>query len=136
MSIRLDRKKMLTASFLLCCVVPTLLPWSQAGAAGPLRGIHLLGPLFILGAALYLYALFSRRCRRRLALGALAHGAIFFAYLAGFFQFPAGRRGFAGRLDASQPSFWISCLLLAAHRVLFLTTEAAARRWTSRGRPA
>ena len=136
MSIRLDRRKMLTVSFFLCCILPTLLPWSQAGAAEALRGIQLLSPLFLLGAALYLYALFSRRCRHVLALGGLAHGVIFLAYLVSFLHFPAGRYGFAGRLDASQPSFWLSCLLLAAHLILFLTTETAARRRMSRGRPA
>ena len=33
MSIRLDRKKMLTISFFLCCVLPTLFPWFQGGTA-------------------------------------------------------------------------------------------------------
>ena len=136
MSIRLDRRKMLTVSFFLCCVVPTLFPWFRAGAAEALRGVQLLGPLFLLGAALYLYALFAKRCRHRLVLGGLAHGVIFLAYLVSFFQFPAGRHDFAGRLDASQPSFWISCVLLAAHLVLFFTTEAAARRRLDKRRPA
>lgn len=38
MSIRLDRKKMLTVSFFLCCIVPTLFPWvprrPRSGSAG------------------------------------------------------------------------------------------------------
>ena len=136
MSIRLDRKKILTVSFFLCCVVPTLFPWFHAGTAQALRGIHLLGPLFILGAVLYLYALFSKRCRHVLVLGGLAHGVIFLAYLISFFQFPAGHHGFSGRLDSSQPSFWVSCILLAAHLVLFFTTEAAAMRRLNKRRTA
>lgn len=104
MSIRLDRKKMLTVSFFLCCIVPTLFPWFHAGPAQALRGIQLLGPLFIVGAVLYLYAMFAKRCRHVLVLGGLAHGVIFVAYLISFFQFPVVHHGFVGRLDASQPS--------------------------------
>ena len=135
MSIRLDRKKMLTISFFLCCVVPTLFPWFQGGTAEALRGVQLLGPLFVLGAALYLYALFARRRRHVLLLGGLAHGVIFLAYLISFFRSTAGHCGLAGRLDASQPSFWISCILLAAHLVLFVTTETAIRRLLEKRRP-
>ena len=85
---------------------------------------------------LYLYALFSKRCRHVLVLGGLAHVVIFLAYLISFFQFPAGHHGFSGRLDASQPSFWVSCILLAAHLVLFFTTEAAAMRRLNKRRTA
>ena len=136
MSIRLDRKKMLTVSFFLCCIVPTLFPWFHAGPAQALRGIQLLGPLFIVGAVLYLYAMFAKRCRHVLVLGGLAHGVIFVAYLISFFQFPVVHHGFVGRLDASQPSFWIGCILLAAHLVLFFTTEVAARRRLEKRRSA
>ena len=136
MSIRLDRKKMLTVSFFLCCFVPTLFPWFHGGPAQALRGIQLLGPLFVLGAALYLYALFAPRCRHGLLLGGLAHGVIFLAYLISFFRFPAGHQGCPGRLDASLPCFWISCILLAVHLLLFFTTEAAARRRMGKRRTA
>lgn len=136
MSIRLDRKKMLTVSFFLCCFVPTLFPWFYAGPAQALRGIQLLSPLFVLGAALYLYALFAKRCRHRLLLGGLAHGVIFLTYLISFFQFPTGHQRFSERLDASQPCFWISCILLAVHLLLFFTTEAAARRRLDKRRTA
>lgn len=128
MSIRLDRKKMLTISFFICCFVPTLLPWFSAGPAAALRGIQLLGPLFLLGAVLYLYALFYKGCRHVLLLGALAHGAIALGYLLSFFTFPVDHHSLPARLDASQPSFWVSCILLAAHLVLFVTTETAIRR--------
>ena len=135
MSIRLDRKKMLTVSFFLCCFVPTLFPWFCAGADTARRGIQLLGPLFLLGAVLYLYALFSKSCRHVLLLGGLAHGVIFVAYLISFFTFPAGPHSFSARLDTSEPSFWISCILLAAHLVLFVTTETAIRRLLEKRRP-
>ena len=62
---------MLLSSFLLCCFLPTLLPWFLTGDGG-LRGIRLMWPLLLAGAGLYLWALHAGRCRRGLLLGGLA----------------------------------------------------------------
>lgn len=135
MFIRLDRKKILTVSFFLCCFVPTLFPWFWVKDAAPLRGIQLSAPLFIPGAALYLYALYAKQRRHGVLLGALAHGVILLGHLIGFFTFSPEVHGLAARLDAAGAGFWVGLALLAAHLVLFVTTETAIRRLLEKRRP-
>ena len=125
---------MLLSSFLLCCFLPTLLPWFPAGD-GALRGIRLMWPLLLAGTGLYLWALHAGRCRRVLLLGGLAHGALLLGYLLAFFTFSPAAQGLSDRLDAAQAGFWVGLALLAAHLALFVTTETAIRRLLEKRRP-
>lgn len=135
--LKLSAEELLTYSFVLC-MSPVFLDWFGLGAPrgrpqeAVWSGLAVMGPLYYLSLALYLWAVWGKR-GRRLGLGVLAHILLAVSYGWGFYNFPIAAN-IGGHVNpdlsrlAVQPAFWLGAAALALHLLFFLAVELKSRR--------